>query len=47
MRLTIVRIENEVVTCRIEDDETLIDIGKKWFSNDIKVGQIIEFEYKK
>lgn len=47
MKITIVRIENKVVTCKIEDDETLIDIDRKWLSKDIKVGQVIEFEYHK
>ncbi len=45
MKLTIIRIENEIVTCKIEEDETLIDIGKRWFAKDIEVGQVIEFEY--
>lgn len=46
MKLTIIRVENEVVTCEL-DDGGLIDIGKQWLSQNIKVGDVIEFEYEK
>lgn len=46
MKLTIIRIEEQVVTCKIEEDETLIDIGRWWFADkNIEVGQVIEFDY--
>lgn len=46
MKLTIVRIENEVATCEL-DEGGLIDIGKQWLASNIKVGDVIEFEYEK
>lgn len=46
MKLTIIRIEEHVVTCEL-DNGGLIDIGRQWLSKDIEEGQIIEFEYKK
>lgn len=30
MKLTIIRIESEVITCELEDD-SILDIAKKWF----------------
>lgn len=47
MKLTIIRIEENLITCKIEDDETLIDIGRQWLSKDIEVGQVVEFECHK
>lgn len=46
MKLTIIRIENKVATCEL-DDGGLIDIGTQWLSKNIKVGDRIEFEYEK
>lgn len=48
MKLTIIRIENHVVTCELEGGG-LIDIAKRWFSQDIKENDVIEFDvaYKK
>jgi hypothetical protein len=46
MKLTIIRIENEVVTCELEGGG-LIDIGTRWLSKDIQIGDKIEFEYEK
>ena len=43
MTLKIIRIENHVVTCEL-DGGGLIDIGKRWFSKDIKVNDIIEID---
>ena len=43
MKLKIIRIEENVVTCEI-DGETLIDIGRIWFTPDIKVNDEIEFD---
>lgn len=44
MKLAIIRIEEQVVTCEFEDG-SLIDIGRQWITKDISVGQVIEFEY--
>lgn len=45
MKLEIVRIENRIVTCEITDAGSLIDIARRWFTEDIQIGDIIEFEY--
>ena len=37
MQLQIIRIENGVVTCEIEG-EGLIDIARRWFSENIQEG---------
>ena len=46
MKLTIIRIENHVVTCELEGGG-LIDIAKRWFSQDIKENDVIEFDATK
>ena len=43
MKLTIVRIENRIVTCELEGG-TLLDIERKWLAEDIQEGDIIEFD---
>lgn len=43
MILTIIRIEKRVVTCELEGG-TLIDIARRWFTEDIQEGDIIEFD---
>ena len=43
MKLKIIRIEENVVTCEI-DGETSIDIGRRWFNQDINVNDEIEFD---
>lgn len=43
MKLIILRIEDEVVTCELEDG-TLLDIARRWFSKNITNGDIIEFD---
>lgn len=43
MKLTIVRIENHVVTCELEGGG-LIDIDKKWFSQNIKENDVIDID---
>lgn len=43
MQLTIIRIENRVVTCEIEGG-SLIDIARRWFTEDIQEGDIIDFD---
>lgn len=47
MKLEIIRIENRIVTCKIEEDGTLIDVGRRWFSEDVQEGDTIEFTYSK
>lgn len=44
MKLEIIRIEARLVTCEL-DCGGLIDIAKRWFTEDIQVGDTIEFEY--
>lgn len=44
MKLRITRIEPRIVTCEI-DSGGLIDIARRWFTEDIQIGDIIEFEY--
>lgn len=43
MSLTIIRIDNGIVTCELEDG-TLIDIAQRWFDKDIKENDKIEFD---
>lgn len=44
MKLRIIRIENSIVTCEL-DNGTIIDIARRWFAEDIQEGDTIEFEY--
>ena len=46
MKIKIIRIYSDFVTCELEDGG-LIDIGKQWILPNIKVGDEIEFEYDK
>lgn len=43
MKLTILRIENEIVNCQL-DNGTIIDIARRWFTKDIQEGDTIEFD---
>lgn len=43
MKLTILRIENRIVNCQLEDDGTIIDIARRWFAEDLEEGDTIEF----
>lgn len=43
MKLTIVRIEENIVTCELEGGG-LIEIARIWFSSEIKENDIIEFD---
>ncbi len=43
MKLTILRIENRIVNCQLEDG-TIIDISRRWFTEDIQEGDTIEFD---
>lgn len=44
MKLTVIRIEENVVTCQVEDDGTLIDIGRQWLNRDISLNDVIEVD---
>ena len=43
MKLTIIRIDNGIVTCEL-DDGILIDIAQRWFDRNIKENDEIEFD---
>ncbi len=43
MKLTILRIENEIVNCQL-DNGSVIDIARRWFTEDIQEGDTIEFD---
>lgn len=43
MKLTILRIENEIVNCQL-DNGSIIDIAWRWFPGDINEGDTIEFD---
>lgn len=43
MKLTILRIEEEIVNCQL-DNGTIIDIARRWFPKDIQEGNTIEFD---
>lgn len=43
MKLTILRIENQIINCQL-DDGTIIDIAQRWFAEDILEGDTIEFD---
>ena len=43
MKLTILRIEDEIVNCQL-DNGTIIDIARRWFAEDIHENDIIEFD---
>lgn len=46
MKLTILRIENGIVNCQL-DNGTIIDIARRWFTEDIQEGDTIEFDMYK
>lgn len=46
MQLKIIRIKNRIVTCEI-DDGTIIDIARRWFTDDIQEDDVIEFDIHK
>lgn len=37
------RIENRIVNCQL-DNGTIIDIDRRWFTDNIKEGDTIEFD---
>lgn len=43
MKITIIRIESEIVTCELEDG-SIIDIAQRWFDKNIKENDEIEFD---
>lgn len=47
MKLKIIRIENRVVTCKLEESESLIDIARRWLAEDIQIDDVIEIDVTK
>ena len=43
MKLAILRIKDEIVNCQL-DNGTIIDIARRWFTEDIHEDDIIEFD---
>ena len=41
MKLTILKIENRIVNCQL-DNGTIIDIARRWFTEDIQEGDTLE-----
>lgn len=46
MKLILLRIENRSVNCQLEDG-TIIDIARRWFTEDIQECDTIEFDVHK
>lgn len=46
MKLTIIRIDKRVVTAQL-DNGTILDIARRWFTEDIEEGDVIEFDVEK
>ena len=45
MILKIVRIEPRVVTCQIDETGSLIDIARRWLTDDIQLDDTIEVDF--
>lgn len=43
MKLTILRIEKRIANCQL-DDGIIIDIARRWFTDDIQEGKTVEFD---
>ena len=43
MKIKVIRIESQVITCELEDG-SIIDLERQIISDDIKIGDIIEFD---
>lgn len=43
MKLTILQIKNRIVVCQL-DNGTIIDVAKRWFTDDIQEGDTIEID---
>lgn len=46
MKLIILRVERRIVSCQL-DNGTIIDIARRWFTEDIQEGDTIEFDIHK
>lgn len=46
MKFTILRIDKRIVTGEL-DDGTIIDVARKWFTEDIEEGGTIEFSVER
>ena len=43
MKLKVIRIESQVITCELEDG-SIIDLERQLISDNIKIGSVIEFD---
>lgn len=43
MKVKIIRIEESVVSCRLEDDH-ILDIDKRWLPEGIKIDDELDFD---
>lgn len=46
MKLTIIRIEENIITCELEDGQ-LLDVARKWFASNIKTGDVMDIDVTK
>lgn len=44
MKIKVIRIEEKVITCELEDG-SIIDLERQIISDDIKIGSVIEFDF--
>lgn len=44
MKLKVIRIESQVITCELEDG-SIIDLERQLISDNIKIGSVIEFDF--
>lgn len=44
MKIKIERIDRRVVTCSIIDTDSLIDIARRWLTDDIQEGDTIDID---
>lgn len=46
MQIKIIRVEKQVVSCELEDGH-ILDIDRRWLGDDIKEGDILDFNVEK
>lgn len=44
MKIKVIRIEEKVITCELEDG-SIIDLERQLISDNIKIGSVIEFDF--
>lgn len=47
MKLKIIRIENRIVTCKIKETDSLVDIARRWLAEDIQIDDVIDIDVTK